>query len=305
MKFEPNSQYYEKNLFNDDDINIFFGSYELNLSNKIPPSPYTTDYYTISICTSGRYNLYANNNKFEIKENTLFIESPYMYVQKEYLSDSINNMYILVKGSALKQYFEALGINEGNILFPYPVSEKQIALLDEIIKLLSTYTEVIFETLAEPKKLTHFRNTSNATARRMRRRGLFYILLSGLFELHEENSRNDEPTSNQKAYIKRAIDYIEENYGLDINVDKIANHLGLNRSYLYKLFKRELGISVQDFIIQTKMRISCSLLKQTELSVKSVAISVNYDPITFSRIFKKQIGITPTQYREINRPHEQ
>lgn len=304
MSFEANSQYFEKNLFNEDDINIFFGSYEINLSNNISHSPYTTDYYTINICTKGNYNLYINNNKFTINKNSLYIELPYMHVKKEFISDSSDAMYIIVKGAALRQYFEALGINEENILFPYPVNDKHIKLLDEIIKLLSTYTEVSFDSDFNTK-VTHFRNSSNATVRRMHRRGLFYIFLSELFELHEENSQKDAPTSNQKVYIKKAIDYIEENYGLDINVDKIANHLGLNRSYLYKLFKRELGISVQDFIIQTKMRISCSLLKHTELSVKSVAISVNYDPITFSRIFKKQIGFTPTQYREINRSHEQ
>lgn len=299
MRFESNSQYFEKNLFNEDDINIFFGSYEVNLSNKIAHSPYTTDYYTINICTKGSYNIYTNDRKFTIKENTLYIELPYTQVKKEFLSDSSDAMYIIIKGAALRQYFQALGISEENILFPYPVNEKHTKLLDEIIKLLSTYTEVTFDSDINPK-VTHFRNSQDATARRMHRRGLFYVFLSELFELYEEHRKKDTLTSNSKLYVKKATEYIEENYNSDINVDKVANYLGFNRSYLYKIFRKELGCSVQDFIIQTKLRVACSLLKHTDLSIKSVAISVNYDSIIFSRVFKKNIGMTPMQYRKQN-----
>lgn len=300
MKFEANSQYYEKNPFNKDDINIFFGSYEINLSDKLGfPAPYTTDYYTLNICTKGGYNIYANGRKFTINENTLHITFPYMQIRKEFFPSPSKAMYITVKGAALKPYFEALGINEENILFPHPVSDDQIKLFEEIINTLSTYTKAYYDMDSNPQ-ITSFRNSQDATARRMHRRGLFYLLLAKLFKLHKENTRQSLPPTSSKLYIKKATEYIEENYSSDISVNEIANHLGFNRSYLYKLFKKELGISVQDFITQTKIRISCSLLKHTDLSIKLIAISINYNSIAYSRAFKKYIGMTPTQYRKTN-----
>ena len=209
-------------------------------------------------------------------------------------------MYILIKGAALEQYFKALGFNSENILFPYALNKDHITIIDKIIKLLSSYTEVSYEECPKTKSCTHHRNSKNATARRMQRRGLFYILLSELFKLHEINSESNTSPVSKKEYIRKATQHIEANYSSELNVDKIAAKLGLNRSYLYKIFKTELGISVQDYIIQTRIRVSCSLLKSTDISIKSIALSVNYDPITFSRIFKKHIGITPLQYRKEN-----
>ena len=86
------------------------------------------------------------------------------------------------------------------------------------------------------------------------------------------------------------------NYNFDINVDEVAKFVGLNRSYLYELFESNLGMSVQEFIIRTRMKMACSLLSDPDLSVKSIATAVRYDPISFSRVFKKIKKIPPSKY---------
>ncbi len=100
-------------------------------------------------------------------------------------------------------------------------------------------------------------------------------------------------------YIRKAIEYIEYNYIDDIKVTDIANFIGINRSYLFTIFKKNLNISPQEFLLKYRMEKAYILLNNGKLSISDVARSVGYkDPLGFSKIFKKINGISPKVYRE-------
>lgn len=125
-------------------------------------------------------------------------------------------------------------------------------------------------------------------------------LLYGFFEiLSRDVSAQEEMESMENFYVDRAISYIRNHYSSDIKVTDIANHLCVNRSYLYKLFKNSLQMSPQEFL--TKFRISRAkeLLSITKLSIENVALSCGYqDALVFSKAFKKNTGCVPTLYRK-------
>lgn len=103
-------------------------------------------------------------------------------------------------------------------------------------------------------------------------------------------------------YIREVIAFIEQNYQNNIKVEDIANWCNLNRCYLTKIFKKYKNVSLQQFLIKYRMSKACEKLKLTSLSIKSIAESVGYDnQLNFSRAFKNEIGISPSEYRNKNK----
>lgn len=103
-------------------------------------------------------------------------------------------------------------------------------------------------------------------------------------------------------YIREVIAFIEQNYQNNIKVEDIANWCNLNRSYLTKIFKKDKNISLQQFLIKYRMCKACEKLKLTSLSIKSISESVGYDnQLNFSRTFKNEFGISPSEYRIKNK----
>ncbi|MFJ5562871.1 helix-turn-helix transcriptional regulator [Lysinibacillus xylanilyticus] len=102
--------------------------------------------------------------------------------------------------------------------------------------------------------------------------------------------------------IKHAIRYMKENHQKEVSLDDIAHYCHLSRYHFSHLFKKEVGISVMDFF--NKLRIDKSLfyLEKTEFPVHEIANQVGiHDSNYFSRLFKKYMKSSPTEYRHLMR----
>ncbi|MBQ7778886.1 MAG: AraC family transcriptional regulator [Clostridia bacterium] len=100
--------------------------------------------------------------------------------------------------------------------------------------------------------------------------------------------------------ITRAAEYIENNYRRpELNIDMIAEQLSVNRVTLHRKFTEELNISPGNYIIRLRIKKACGLLTESNYSVKAIAYSTGFsDQLYFSKVFKKLMGMTPTQYRK-------
>ena len=99
-------------------------------------------------------------------------------------------------------------------------------------------------------------------------------------------------------YVNMAIDLISRSYGEKIRISDIAYQIGINRSYLTNIFKREMHMSPQAFLINFRLEKAAQLLKETEDTIGSIAGTVGYsDPLTFSKAFKQKYRMTPSAYR--------
>ena len=99
-------------------------------------------------------------------------------------------------------------------------------------------------------------------------------------------------------YIKEAINYIEQNFQNNITIENIAAICGINRSYLGKIFKKTIGRTPQEFLINYRMTKAAELLKVTELSIADIGCAVGYDnQLHFSRAFKNVYGVSPKNWR--------
>ncbi len=95
-----------------------------------------------------------------------------------------------------------------------------------------------------------------------------------------------------------AENYIYQHLGdFDLSVQRVADVLGFSGDYLGKLFKQERGITLNKFIVQTRMERAAALLREGNISISLVAEMVGYENYSyFSTSFKKLYGCNPTQY---------
>ncbi|MBQ9269039.1 MAG: helix-turn-helix transcriptional regulator [Oscillospiraceae bacterium] len=98
--------------------------------------------------------------------------------------------------------------------------------------------------------------------------------------------------------VKRARKYILQNLDQELSREDIAAHVFVSSGYLGRLFKRETGMSLSEYIFQERMKLAARLLSQTSLYVTAVAMRVGFSNFPyFSTQFKKYSGMTPVEYR--------
>jgi AraC-like DNA-binding protein len=106
------------------------------------------------------------------------------------------------------------------------------------------------------------------------------------------------------AQVKKAIElamvYLQNNYMKEISLDTCAEHIGMGSRALSKLFKQINGNNFIDYLTDIRMGKAKELLLETDMRMGDIAERVGYQTSYFNRIFKKQEGITPGQYREMN-----
>lgn len=111
----------------------------------------------------------------------------------------------------------------------------------------------------------------------------------------------NDMTLQTPAQIAELIkDYITEHYNEDINLNTIAHNLNYSSSYLTKIFCQYCDISPSKYLINLRIQKAQQLLSHhTDFSVRQVGETVGYpEQGYFSRIFKKQTGLSPIEYRE-------
>lgn len=100
--------------------------------------------------------------------------------------------------------------------------------------------------------------------------------------------------------VSRMCLYVEEHYGdRALSLESVADEMGLNSSYLSRVFKRERGENFSEYLIRVRLARAQELLRTTELKTYAVAAEVGFgDAHYFSQVFKKKCGVTPAEYRQ-------
>lgn len=130
---------------------------------------------------------------------------------------------------------------------------------------------------------------------------ILYRLMAELIQHSPEASAQSKPSVSKEAYVRQAIEFIENNYSQRISVMEIARSVGLDRTYLSGLFKDQFGSSLQNFLLEYRINRAAELLKNKELSISDISRSVGYnDPFLFSKMFKKVTGLSPRNSRNLD-----
>lgn len=98
--------------------------------------------------------------------------------------------------------------------------------------------------------------------------------------------------------IVKVQQFIDKNISLDLNRDEIADQVYLNPAYLSRLFRKETGKSLTDYISELRVEKAKRQLENSNIKISDIALSVGYANFShFSQLFKKLTGLTPQEYR--------
>lgn len=126
-----------------------------------------------------------------------------------------------------------------------------------------------------------------------------HALQVDMFSLYTHEMAELDKKSVFSKPITLCMDYIYYHLHESIPVQELAKLTKLNGSYLSTLFKKETGITISEYILSKKMEAAGNMLKYSDYSYAEISSFLNFSSQShFIRVFKKQKGITPRQYRE-------
>ncbi|HKK62961.1 MAG TPA: AraC family transcriptional regulator, partial [Bacteroidales bacterium] len=93
--------------------------------------------------------------------------------------------------------------------------------------------------------------------------------------------------------------YMRENMHEKLSLNQLAEETGFSASHFSLLFRKKTGRSPMDYLIYLRIQKACQYLDNTSLRIQEIALKVGYeDQYYFSRLFKKLMGIPPSEYRK-------
>lgn len=136
--------------------------------------------------------------------------------------------------------------------------------------------------------------------------GCFDLLMAFHLKAYQSAREGAHKKSLIKEHVRNAVGYINDHYHNKLSVNDVAAACYVSPHYLSNIFKEEIGISPQQYILKVRMKRAIELLSIDGLSISDVARSVGYpDVLAFSKIFHKTIGVSPRAYRERIRSEKQ
>lgn len=119
------------------------------------------------------------------------------------------------------------------------------------------------------------------------------------FRQYKETRNNVMRHMSRKT--KQAIEYMHKHYAEQISVESTAEAIGISKTYFSQTFKKETGHSFSEWMQKYRMQKACELLTNTNFKIYEISEMVGFaDQAYFSVIFKKQLGVSPYQFREGN-----
>ena len=242
-----------------------------------PRDPYQyeqIDYYLIHYVIQGEGFFFIKDQVHHLKAGDGFVIPP--NTDNNYYPSNDNPWvyrWIGINGSKAKELLSLCGFSNENYIFRYDKDNQLNELFENIY--LNCNSNYLFRAL-----------------------GYLYQTLSLIMDEHSISALQ-EKTSSQ-CYISDALDFIDKNFDKNITVSDISNYLNIDRSHFYKIFKLHMMNTPQQYLIEYKLKKACDLLRKSSYSVCEISNIVGFTSQShFSKTFKKNLNLTPLEYKSL------
>lgn len=133
--------------------------------------------------------------------------------------------------------------------------------------------------------------------------GYIRLLLTHiLYAITYSSSREIKPT-NSPITMTAIIEWLESHISEDIPIDRIVAKMGFSRTHVFTLFMKHTGLTPADYIKRLRVKKACEALKDPTATSRNIAERLGFSTAScFNAIFKRQTGLTPTQWRKKKTP---
>lgn len=253
-----------------------------------PDQPVQLDLCGISYC-DGSYRIARNNVPIYVFEYVIKGTGTVVVDGKSYTA-SAGDVYIIPEGSDhlyysddkdpwIKIFFNVRGRLVGQLMKLYGLSGRVVMPGGELLPLFLQFYDIAKSSSVHDE-----------------------IIGPCALKLHEIIQRlsaaaQENPTVSEEALRLKGL--LDSRVSGDITTEEMAAAIFRSKDYVIKLFKREFGETPHVYFLRQKMALAQSLLTGTKLPVKQVAAALGYDDQHyFSNVFKKEIGMSPLEYRK-------
>ncbi len=234
-------------------------------------------------CIDGGGTVTIGDENFQLQKNQLIVIPP--HIPHTYYANKISPWsiyWIHFLGSSADFFAESLR-------YPTNIEQGDSSRIEDRLNLF----EEIFQTLnSGGGDISHIHYANCCFIHFLAT--IKYINVYRRIESEQEKSYGDK-------MVYRLIHYMNENLDKSLSNRDFASYIGYSESYLYRCFYKELGVAPLGYFIKLKIEKACSLLVETNLMVKHIAVKLGYDdPFYFSKVFSKAMGLSPANYRREN-----
>lgn len=125
------------------------------------------------------------------------------------------------------------------------------------------------------------------------------VTIARLYDTMTGGARVSGEFERQEGMVEAAMAYLEQNYGSEVSVDAIARSAFISPSRLSHVFKQSTGMSLMDYLIQVRIDRAQHLLADTDRTVAQICYELGIQsPAYFTRLFRRMVGVSPTQFRD-------
>lgn len=253
------------------------GTYHLHTYPRLPTyRPKGRIDYQLLYIAAGKAHFYFKDNEEEIVTAGHMV----LYRPKEmqkyvyYAEDQTEVYWVHFTGSDVKKLLKTYGLPAAGHVFYTGTSPDYQLLFRRMIQELQMCNPHYEEVLA------------------MSLRQLLILIF-------RQSAQNKKVNTYVQTEIEQTIHFFNEHYNQNINIADYAASKGMSTSWFIRSFKQYNGLTPMSYILSLRISTAQSLLETTSYNVTEIASIVGYDnPLYFSRLFHKQVGLSPREYRK-------
>ncbi len=120
-----------------------------------------------------------------------------------------------------------------------------------------------------------------------------------MFHISQAFCEKFRTDGNLPSQVNKILTYVKENYTSPITLEDICKQMNMSKQYCMRIFKKHMNTTINDYILDLRMRHAAYLLSSTYMNVSQTADYLGFSGTSyFSRVFKKYYGIAPSDYCE-------
>lgn len=240
----------------------------------------------------GRAQFHIDNDYFDSDPGDIILIRP----------NALHSIHPIGKGyhfmDAINFHLDLLGystLDYASINYLQPLYNGDLD-FDRVIKPHQEGYAIIRQTLIKAMEIGYHRHEFFELKLKSELLSLLHLLFKYNY-VHTKNQSLDGYRREDK--IRTIVDYINAHYQEELTIDQLAHICGYSSTHFMNFFKKHLGLSCMDYLIQYRLKKATELLQHSTTSILDISTTVGFTNLSnFNRQFKKTYQMTPSQYRK-------